>query len=457
MSLQFKTEPMDVQRKSVQFGLEKKTWGLFSEMGTGKTKTAIDWIVNAALDPVAVIGRADDVATWIEEIQLHSDLTYCNVVARKGKKHRLIALGGYPANIYLLTYDSVKQLQEHLQKIPWQGVVLDECTEIKHSQTKKTKAVLKVFGRVPFRLAMSGTPVTNSPMDAFSQMLFIDGGQRLGTNFWKFKNKYFWQLPAGYEWIPHKGAYEKLHTLIYQTCIRFTKKDCLELPEKQYLKKYCTMTPAQTRIYKMIKDDFELELKGGEILELNYIVQQFIKLAQVTGGFYYTDDGPVELPCDKLKTLEWMLGLDEFRKTKKIVIWANFNREIEMIKRVAVKLGYHGVLFWKHTGDRPAARRLFRDDPKCQLFIGQAASGIGMNELKVSDTVFYYSRSLKLIHRLQSEDRTHRKGSEIHKRIRYIDLIVENTVDQRIYTMLRRARDVASEIVDGRAALSILS
>jgi SNF2 family DNA or RNA helicase len=459
--MKLRTKPMIIQDQGIAFGLKHKTWGLLSEMGTGKTLTAIYWAAKAGLKRVAVLGRRDDLITWENEIQAHTDAHFVNICAVKSKAKRVERLRLYEEGTLdvfcLMTYDSVKQLKDELKKVKWDGVIADEFTEIKHPNTKRTKAILEVFGATSHRVGMTGTPVTNSPEDLFSQMRFIDGGKRLGTNFWKFRNEWFWPEPNGHRWHLFNDARERLHKLIYETCIRFKKEDALDLPPKVYLKKECELTPAQRKAYSQILDEYELTLKSGEIWEFDYAVQQFIKMLQVTGGFYYDPEkNPIDLPSGKLKTLEWMLDLPEFRQTKKIVIWATFNHELELIRDLASDLGYHGVVFWKHTPDRRAARERFRDDSHCQLFIGQAASGIGMNELKVSDTVFYYSRSLKLIHRLQSEDRTHRKGSEIHERIRYIDLIVPGTVDAKVYTMLRKCRDLADMIVDGKSAQAFI-
>jgi SNF2 family DNA or RNA helicase len=409
-----------------------------------------------------VLGRKDDLVTWESEISTHTDAGFINICSQKSKKKRAKKLKAYidsgPSIVFcLMTYDSIKQLEEIVNVIPWDGVIADEMTEIKHPNTKRTRAIMRVFGATPHRMGMTGTPVTNSPEDLFSQMRFIDGGKRLGTNFWAFRNKWFWPEPSGHRWHLFPENQKKLSQLMYQVCIRFTKDQALDLPPKIYLKRECEMTPAQWRIYNQIRDEYELTLKSGEIWEFDYAVQQFIKMLQVTGGFYYDPDHqPVDLPSGKLATLKWMLSLPEFRSTKKIVIWAAFNHELEMIRDAAIELGYHGVVFWKYTEDRRAARLQFQDDPKCQLFIGQAASGIGMNELKVSDTVFYYSRSLKLTHRLQSEDRTHRKGSEIHERIRYFDLISPKTVDMKVYTMLRKYKDIARVIVDPIRAMEFI-
>lgn len=455
--MKYKTPLLMVQRKSLDFMLRTKPGvGLMNDMGLGKTMTAIYWAMKLGLKRVAVIGRRDDLDTWMDEIQLHSDCTFYNVcgdqssrVYRLKRLNEALIIGPM---FYLMTYDSVKQLKKKLLKVHWDGVIVDELTEIKHG-SKRTKAVLQVFGAVPRRTGMTGTMVTNSPEDVFYQMQFIDGGHRFGTNFWAFRKRYFWPEPQGHRWHLFPENLERIRRKIFEVCIRFRKEDALDLPPKVFLRRPCRLTPQQQERYDRLRHEFELELNDGRVIELQYIVQQFTKMLQVVGGFYYTDDGTEDLPCGKIDELRWMLDLPEFRETKKIVIWAAFNHELELIRDVAVKLGYHGVMFWKWTPDRKAARQQFSQDPRCQLFIGQVASGIGMNELKVSDTVFYYSRSLKLTHRLQSIDRTHRKGSEIHQSIRYIDMVVPGTVDARVYSMLQKYKDVADQIMDGRTAL----
>lgn len=455
--MKYKTQPMLVQRKSLEFMLRTRPGvGLINDMGLGKTMTAIYWAMKLGLKRVAVVGRLDDLDTWSDEIPAHSDRTFYNVCGTKSsKKYRRARLAkalSIGPMFYLMTYDSVKQLEPQLRRVEWDGVIVDEITEIKHG-SKRTKAVLRVFGQVPHRVGMTGTMVTNSPEDVFYQMQFIDGGQRFGTNFWAFRKRYFWPEPQGHRWHLFPENLARIRKKIFEVCIRFKKEDALDLPPKVFLRRPCRMTPQQQERYDRLRREFELELNDGRIIELQYIVQQFTKMLQVVGGFYYTDEGTENLPCGKLDELRWMLDLPEFRETKKIVIWAAFNHELELIRDTAVKLGYHGTMFWKWTPDRKAARQRFAQDPDCQMFIGQVASGIGINELKVSDTVFYYSRSLKLAHRLQSIDRTHRKGSEIHKSIRYIDMVVPGTVDARVYSMLQKYKDVADQIMDGRTAL----
>jgi len=448
----------DLQADAVRFGLAKRLWGLLFEMGLGKTKTAIDWLKAGKFKRTLIIGRFDDLATWEDELALHSNFEHFNVCAKKKRDWRAMALclaveAEYP--IILITYDAIKQLKPIIMGIDWDAVVADELTEIKHD-TKRTQAVLDCTRAIPNRLGLTGTMVTNSPLDVFFQMKFIDGGRALGDNWYQFRSRFFWPEPGGHRWHIFSDKLKTLNKLIYTRCVRARKVDVLDLPPKVYLKRMCSLTAEQKAVYDRARDDFELELKSGEILEMQYVIQQFTKLLQITDGFYYTDDGPVDLPSGKLDQLRYMLDLHEFRQTKKIVIWGAFNHELELIRDLAIELGYHGVMFWKYTKDRKATRIQFRDDPKCQLFIGQAASGIGMNELKVSDTVFYYSRSLKLIHRLQSEDRTHRKGSEIHDSIRYIDMLVPKTADEKVYRMLRKHKDVADAIIDGKSLADML-
>ena len=444
------------QERGVRFGLRRKTWGLFSGMGTGKTWMALSWIDEAGLRPVAIVARSDDaLLTWPVEIEKHTKMSYVVVTASKSKKKRIEALGK-KARIYVMTYDAVKQLKKQLRRIPWGGVVLDEATEIGGHNSQKTRDVLSVFGSVPYRLAMSGTPIGNSAMDIFSIMKFIDAGTRFGRSFWEFKTKYFWCSPDGHQWFPFEDTYRRIRRKVYETCIRFRTEDHIELPPRRFVLRPCGLSPAQRRAYDEIRKEYELTLKSGEVLEFDYTVQMFSKMLQITGGFYYGPEGIEALPSEKLKTLRWMLSLPEFQKLPKLVIWANFTHEIRLIRRLVRDLGYESVSYWKHTTDPAKARLRFKNDPKCKVFIGQVSRGIGMNELIVADTAIYYSRSLRLIHQTQSEARIYRQGSAIHRRVRYIHLVAEGTVDEKIYKALRDARDVASLIVDGRRALEFI-
>jgi len=288
-------------------------------------------------------------------------------------------------------------------------------------------------------------------MDVFSPIRMIDPSL-FGDNFYWFRKRYFYQ--AGFEWVPRPKSLKRIRKKIFTCCIRLKKEECLDLPPRVYEKRWLDLSRRQRKEYRRVKDEFELRLRDGSKLELLYVVQQFTKLLQISGGFYYTPDGPVSLDCPKLDALRALLDLPEFRN-KKVVIWAAFNHEIRRIHRALKKDGIRHVLFWKHS-NRNRNRRRFANDPRIKIFVGQVRLGVGINDLAVSDTAIYYSRSLRLSDRIQSEGRTHRKGSEIHKSITYIDLLTRKTVDVKVYNMLREARDVANYIMDGKRALEML-
>lgn len=445
--MKMKTLPYQHQRQALDFALSKKRVGLFMDMGTGKTWVAIAWAVRLRLRRVLVICRKDDIYTWKQEIRKHSHAKVRNLMQARA----VISLKQFN----LITYDQMRMVtsrkerhRDHwtkqIREVRWDAVICDESTRIKHHTAQRTKAIIQVFRDVPYKMIMSGLPITNSLMDIFSQFDFLCDGHCFGTNFYAFRARHFRNF--GFVWVPHPSTKKQIIGKMADHGIRITKNECLDLPSKVYQTIKVSMVPKQRQVYERLREKFEIQLRSGEIVDINHAIAQFTKLLCIAGGFYYHNDKSHFVGSRKLFALRDLLQLEELQKKPKIVIWAAFNKEIHLISKLLTELKIKHVLYWKHTINRIQVRREFQRNPHVRVFVGQIRSGIGMNELTVADTVVYYSRSLSLEHRLQSEDRTHRIGSEAHKSITYVDLVVKKSVDSRVYRLLRKHKDVAEAI-----------
>lgn len=453
------TPLLKVQQEALAFGKQEKCWGFFGEPGIGKSLAALAWLVECKALPAIILCRKDDLSTWTGEILLHTKLTYIDTGTQR-KSSKRAELLKQPAQLYLVNHDGVKTpaIERVLRKKLIRGVVIDESTAIANHRSARTKKILSLFGGLDHKLILSGTPIANSLESIFSQIRFIRP-EVFGTNYWRWKKSYFWPTPNGHGWVPFSNTKKRLHEKIKVCCLRKRKKDYLSLPPQKFKVLRCRLTKKQRKLYKEVRDSYEITLESGEIVEFDYVMQQFMKLLQITGGFYYHPytKEPVRLPSGKLRALKRHLSKRHVRAHKKIVIWAAFDYEIKRIKKLVTKLGFNAVTYYKKTKDRLRSRKRFEKDPKVQIFIGQVRRGIGMNELVVSDYVIYYSRSLRLLERLQSRDRTHRKGSERHKQITYVDMLVPGTMDQRMLRLLKHSEEDASMVIDGPKAAALLA
>ena len=438
---------MPHQEKALSFLREKAFCaGLFLAPGTGKTIIAI----RSSLEylPALVICRRDDFLTW------HKELTEEGYVL--GEIMSILSASSIKnlELVYcwtLVTYDMLKNkhVYNYITGRNYGIVFCDESQAIKHWTSRRTKVVYKATRHIPRRIAMTGTPISNEILDVYSQCLFIDNGITFGTNAWKFRNNYYIQSGPG--WYPKKEAKrivaEKLKTISFHV----HEDDVLNLPPIRNVMKAVALSQEQKKHYTSVLNDWELELASDSKIDINYIIVRLAKLKQIASGFVYIDHKPVFFRENKIPLLlELLQSKDHLARKQKIVIWASYKAELYRISRNFQKhdlchVVYHGSM---STDDKNATRELFRDDPHCRVFVGQADAGVGMNELTVADTAIYMSNSFKIASRQQSERRIRRYGSENHSAITYYDIVTERTVDLPILNSIRKGMDIAKEILD---------
>jgi SNF2 family DNA or RNA helicase len=223
------------------------------------------------------------------------------------------------------------------------------------------------------------------------------------------------------------------------------KEDCLDLPDKIYIKRHVSLTPDQVRLYNQMKTAALAILNGKQVTSVT-VLTQLMRLHQITCGHFTADDGSTQ-SVDSNRLNELMSVLDETEG--KAIIWANYQLSVgEIIQRIIKEHGedsyvhYYGLTSQEERQDNI---RKFQEDPKCRFLIGTPQTGGYGITLTQANTVIYYSNGYDLEKRLQSEDRAHRIGQK--KSVTYVDLIAEKTVDEKIVKALRKKINIASEVM----------
>lgn len=437
---------MDHQVQALQFLYRRDgIAGLFAAPGTGKTLIA-ERFAKYHL-PALLILRRDDFLTW--ELHLLSELygldDYHQI--KKGKS-KLIQ-----APWTMITYDLFKNkaIFDFVVAHQWHIVVADESRKLKNYGAARTKRVIKATRHIPRRIAMDGSPITNSLLDIMSQMWFVDDGATFGKSKFWFQKRYFVQDPRGHGWIPKAKAKDQIAKKLSDVSFYIHEDDALTLPPVRKFVKGCEMNSAQKRHTKSLLEEWETDVRGFH-LEYDHVVQQMNLLRQVAGGFLYDEEKqPQWFSLNKIKLLLKLLDdPDYFKHKKKIVVWCMFKAEIQKLHEMLEDAGIDSTVFYGGMRDRAKidSRLRFRDDSDCRVFIGQGDCGVGMNELVVSDTALYYSNSTRVDSRLQNMRRNRRKGSEVHDIITYVDLCTEDSIDLKIYQALNDNIDIANYILD---------
>ena len=208
------------------------------------------------------------------------------------------------------------------------------------------------------------------------------------------------------------------------------------------------MTEEQIVAYTRMKDNaVTLLKKSGSLVTIKMVLAQMLRLQQICSGFVKSDDGQIEkLSTNKLSEL--MSALEE--TSGKVIIWAVFVEDLKAIKKaIAEQYGEDSVAVYSGNTDpedRQATVMGFQNpNSSLRFFVGQSRTGGYGLTLTEASTVIYYSNSFDLEVRLQSEDRAHRIGQK--KNVTYIDLVTENTVEEKVLKALRNNTNIASEVL----------
>ena len=448
-----KTPDMPHQAVAKAHWGKKHAFALFMDKGTGKTKTAIDkageLFISGEITGVLVVSLKSLHRQW-SVVQIPKHLG-CEFVADYWQNKPMSEAIMHPSNklAWLSTYIQALLVDRHFEMCcrfieQHNGKVLmivDESSHsIKNRSSQQSQRASQLGQRCKYRAILSGDPRPKSPLDIWSQFMFLDEriiGFRYKT---AFMNRYC--VLGGFkgkEIVGEKNSSE-LTQKISNYAFTIRKEDCLDLPPKVYDEWSFPLHDSVKPYLKQMKRDFLIKLSNGAFASAANAAVMLIRVQQLTCGKIVRDDGVIErVHNSRLEALKELLATIN---SKKIVIWAHFNDDIVDIMQF---LGSEqAVSYWGGTSqkDREIAKELFATSSSIRYFVGSPASGgVGLDGLQGEcDTVIYYTNSDNALHRWQSEDRTHRIGT--FKTVTYYDLICENSVDRRIIAALKRKQSL---------------
>jgi len=467
----FKLKPFQHQMDALVKSHDKQEYALFCEMGTGKSKILIDTMCmlydSGKIRGALIIAPKGVYRNWERnELPTHmpDHVQYEIIVWSPSQTQRQLKeldrafvtdddlLKIVVMNIEAFSTDKGTAFANNFTRRVPCLMVVDESTTIKSRKAKRTKNVVKVGQNAAYRRIMTGSPITQSPLDLYSQCEFL-GDYLLGfQSYWSFQNRYAVMVRRSigshsFNKITGFQNLSELTELIEKFSFRVRKEDCLDLPPKLYTKRTVELTDEQLKIYSQLKRLALAELENGETVTAQNILTQLLRLQQVCSGFVKLDTGEIqEIPSNKLNEL--METLEEV--TGKVIIWANYTHDILMIeKAIAEVYGKDSCnTYYGATGDkeRPEIVKNFQDmDHPLRFFIGQPRTGGYGLTLTAATTMIYFSNGYDLEVRLQSEDRAHRIGQT--KNVTYIDIVVEKTVDEKILVALRNKINIATQVL----------
>ena len=451
---QYKTNPYQHQRDALNKGALSKNYAYFMEMGTGKTKVVID---NATylyqqkeIKEVIVIAPNSVYRNWVQEISDHSPITPYIWCWKVNKEKELIRAGRSNELIYILMNVealSHKSGQRWLhQRLNLNGkvsmMVIDESTTIKSPTALRTKAICKLSIMVKYRRILTGSPVTKSPLDLYTQCAFLSKELLGFDSYYTFRARYavMQQIELGGRQILMPKYYTNLDELemkLKTFSFRVTKDACLDLPPKVYMYREVQLTLEQKNIYETLRKKARAIIEDDTVSFANKLVE-ILRLHQICNGFLKTDKGEIHIFKNNPKLKELLRILEEV--DGKCIIWATYVHNIENIKQTLEDL--HGKdsvvsIYGKDSVDiRKDAVKNFQHNDRCRFLVGNPSTGGYGLTLTAARNVIYFSNSYNLEVRKQSEDRAHRIGQK--NKVNYIDLIVPNSIEMMIISALKR-------------------
>jgi len=468
MNYKFKTKPYAHQLTALEKSWNRETYAYFMEMGTGKTKVLIDNLamlydkgkVNGAL----IIAPKGVVGTWYNnELPTHLPDHITNVTTlwqshiTKKQREKLESLFEVEESLHILimnveAFSTTKGMDFAKKFLSCHETLtaIDESTTIKNPKAKRTKNIVNLSMSSKYRRIMTGSPVTKNPLDLFSQCYFLDPYHLGHESYYSFRMRYAImktanisgrqiQLVSGFKNLGELS--DKLKPFSY----RVLKEDCLDLPDKIYMKRQINLSSEQLKVYDQMRKEALATLNGKKVTTVNALTQ-LMRLHQITCGHFTSDDGTTQ----SIKNNRMTELMDVLEETEgKAIIWAHYQYDITNIIKEVVKVhgpgsivDYYGLT---PQDERQPNIKKFQSDPKCRFIVGTPSTGGYGITLTAANTVIYYSNGYDLEKRLQSEDRAHRIGQK--KSVTYVDILADETVDEKIVKSLRKKINIASEVL----------
>ena len=468
INYKFKTKPYAHQLKALEMSWNKEVFAYFMEMGTGKSKVLLDNIsmlydkgkINGAL----IVAPKGVYKNWFDsEIPIHmvnhieKKTVLWQALINKKQQDKLDTLFKNEVDLHILimnveAFSTKKGLDFAAKFLSCHNalVAIDESTTIKNPGAQRTKNILRLSKLSKYRRILTGSPVTKSPLDLYTQCEFLDEYLLDFSSYYAFRTRYALMKTANFngrsvQIVTGYKNLAELSEIVKKFSYRVLKDDCLDLPPKTFMKRIIQLSPEQKRVYSQMKSMALAELNGKMTTTFNAITQ-IMRLQQITCGHFKADDGSMQ-EIKNNRITELMDLLEEVEG--KAVIWAHWRHDITTIVR-EIEKEYPGSVMTYYgdttTDDRQKAIREMQDpESKIRFLVGTPQTGGYGITLTGASTMIYYSNGYDLEKRKQSEARIDRIGQE--KPMTYIDILAEDTVDEKIVKALRKKVDIATQVM----------
>ena len=438
-------KPFAHQKTTAEFLTLHRRAFVFNEQGTGKTGSVIwaaDYLMNLGfirrvlvLCPLSIMQSA-----WGNDLfrfAMHRSVG----IAHSHARNKRIKVVESDVEFVICNFDGLEIIKDAVVANQFDLIVIDEANAYKTVSTKRWKVLNSIIKPETWVWMMTGTPASQSPTDAYGLAKIINpsGVPRF---FGSFKDMVMQKITE-FKWIPRPRAEDIVHRVL-QPAIRFTKEECLDLPDMTYVTREVPLTPQQQKFYELLRKQMVAVAAGEEITTVN-AAANLNKLLQLSGGAVYSDSGEVVAfdASSRLQVLKEVI--DE--ATHKVIVFVPYRHAIQIVSEELTKSGYTTDIISGavSVGRRTEifARFQTEKDPRVLVIQPQAAShGV---TLHAANVVVYWSPVMSVETYLQANARVHRAGQRNPCTVVHLQ---GSPVEKRMYSMLESKVDIHTRVVD---------
>lgn len=437
-------KPFDHQKVTASFLTMNRRAFCFNEQGTGKTASVI-WaadylmtkrIINRVLVvcPLSIMDSAWRGDLFKFAMHRRVDIAY----GRADKRREIIASD---AEFVIINYDGLEIVRNEVAEGGFDLIVVDEANSYKNPSTRRWKVLNSLINTRTWLWMLTGTPASQSPTDAYGLAKLINPDS-VPKFFGSFRDMVMYRLTQ-FRWIPKHQSEQIVHKVL-QPAIRFTKEQCLDLPEMSYVTRDVPLTAQQQKYYEQLRKNMVAVAAGEEITTVN-AAANLSKLLQLSAGAVYSDTKEV-IHFDADNRLAVLREVIE-ESSHKVLVFVPFRHAIEL---VAADLRKHKISCAVVHGAVSAAKRseIFdrfqtKDEPKVLIIQPQAAShGV---TLHAANTIVYWGPVMSVETYLQCNARVHRAGQKNPSVVVHLQ---GSPAEKKMYAMLRNKVDIHTRIID---------
>jgi SNF2 family DNA or RNA helicase len=437
-------KPFDHQKTTSAFLTLNKRAFCLNEQGTGKTGSVIwaaDYLMKQGrikrvlvICPLSIMDSA-----WRADLFKFAMHRSVDIAHGSAEKRRAVIES--QAEFVIINFDGVEVVCDAIDKGGFDLIVVDEANAYKNAQTNRWKVLNGLIKSDTWLWMLTGTPAAQSPVDAYGLAKLVNP-MGVPKFFGSFKDMVMYKVTQ-FKWVPKPSALDTVFNAL-QPAIRFTKAECLDLPEMTYVNREVVLTKQQQKFYNLMKNRMVMEAAGEEITAVNAAVN-LSKLLQISCGAVYSDTKEVVEFDIKNRYAVLKEVIDE--ANQKVLVFVPFKHAIDLI---TAKLREDGITCEVIRGDVSAVRRTeifkqFQETPEPRVLVIQPQSAAHGVTLTAADTVVWWGPTSSLETYAQANARVHRAGQR-HPSV--VIRLMGSNAEKHVYTMLDTKNDVHTQIVD---------